>query len=184
MDFSYFGVMFKGVTGWGVLMLALIVFLAIGIYFGWQWWRKKHPKQDTDASFVVAEETVNGVPLEAKAGRFPSMIWTENDGIKWGKIPERIGYIGYNDTSLPHSGASYMVRVDKNGYRAYDPRDDGLSEVSPGKLYRATRVKNTVQTLFTSLTGLWEKINMILMYCSIGGGLLVALVGIDALAKR
>ncbi len=174
----------KGLSLPGLLVAVTIVVAAYIWITVVKTLRKKHPKQGVDANYTVLEETVDGIPQKPKTvGKYSAYIW-EKDSIKYGKIPSPIGKTYFADTSLPHSGICYLVIPDGDGYRKYDPRDEPISDVSPGKLYRAIRVQKKVQNVYTSLTGLWEKINLVLAYCAAAGFFLVALVGIDALAKR
>ncbi len=186
--FDYFGKLFnfQGVTGIGILVLAGLMFVGIGGYFAYRWWAKRVARdiEAEEAETPVTDETNASPPDQPvkKAGKYAAYVWYKNEGLKYQQIPERIGKLYYADTSMPHSGSCYLVVPDGKGYKAYDPRDEQLG-VSPGKLYRATRVQAKVQAVFTSLTGLWEKINQVLAYCGVAAFCFTAIVIADMILK-
>ena len=115
-------------------------------------------------------------------GKYPAMVFTE-EGIKFKKIPERVGNIIQLEPSMPKHGSHYMVVEKEEGrYMAYDPRlAPLLSEETPQRAFNAVNWYREVNSVYANKFGLWDKINALLIGLAIAGFVLVAIIALDKL---
>ncbi len=130
---------------------------------------------------LLRQAAITQVPKPKPVGKYLALAFTE-EGIKFPKIPVRVGNVIQLEPSLPKHGAAYLVVETKDGdYKAYDPRlAPLLSKETPQRAFNATNWYREVNAVYANKFGLWDKINVVL----IAVGLIVAgLVSIVALDK-
>lgn len=166
-DFSkwgnFFGNMFDMITGNKVVLAVIFIVAIIAVAVLIAWWRSRkdripktsranrHQRLQDKAAPVEAKEIkgdisaddVDGDETDGEAGKYPAYICTLDGGFDFDYIPHPCGDVFQADTSMPHSGACYLVKEVKNegkiGYEPYDPRTAPLlSSETPTKAWFAT----------------------------------------------
>lgn len=167
---------------WPIIIPSMLVML-VGMYF-WpriskRFIKPKEPQASQPVSKVEAEREGD----KPKVGIYPAYVWRDGK-IAYEKIPEKLGRVYIAETTMPHPGACYLVIETKGGLKAYDPRDVPLPKKgeSPKDLYRFLHWPE-VSAVYTNISTLWDKINMILPWVAVCGLILVLIVGMDKLAK-
>lgn len=146
---------------------------------------------DLEASGLLSAKEGRAIRLEAMAkatkpiplpGKHPAMVFTQ-DGIKFKKIPERVGNVIQLEPSMPKHGAHYMVvEKEEDQYKAYDPRlAPLLSDETPQRAFNAVTWYRDVNSVYANKFGLWDKINSLLIGLGIGLNFILAIIALDKL---
>ncbi len=184
---------------WGKLPWPIIIPGILVIFAALYFWpkisskmSKGKAKPDIQSEGIVETTVVanpdGSVVAEPKkikpVGKYPAYVWRDESGISWEKIPEKVGRLYTAETTMPHPGSCYFVIERKGELKPYDPRAvllPGKGE-SPRDLFRLLHWPE-VGAVYTNISTLWEKLNMLLAWAAVFGGILVLIVGIDKLAK-
>jgi hypothetical protein len=114
-----------------------------------------------------------------KLPKYNAMVFHWQDGIIFKKIPDKLGEIVTLDQSMPVHG-SFLLAVEKEDDKinSYDPRNESIvAAESPQKAYRAIKW-DVVNRLFAYDFGMWDKINNVLIWVSVAGCFLIAIMAI------
>lgn len=140
-----------------------------------------------DVKRILPELTITPKPPEIPKpipGKYPAMVFTK-EGIKFKRLPEKVGNVFYLEPSMPRHGAHFVVMErQEDKYTAYDPREAPiLSKETPQSCYDATNFYKDVNAFWQEKQGIWDKVNTILIGLIIAGAFLVAIVAIDKVGK-
>jgi hypothetical protein len=143
------------------------------------------------ATVIQQPESVNPEPVQPvqtvpidKPKKYPAMVISP-EGIRFDKIPEKIGNIHFLEPSMPKHGPHFLVLEPATGvYEPFEPRDAPvLSNETPQKAYRAIRWP-IVKEVFKYQTSILQHLNTILVGL-LGVGMIIVLLSIvDKIGKK
>jgi len=136
------------------------------------------PQGAADGQVVQTSAT----PQESaeSAINYNAMVFTDDSGIKFPTIKQKLLTLVFLDPSMPKSGSRFLC-VEKDGQiKGYDPRDSLIaSNDTAQRAWRATHCKEIVRAMFQAPTTPWEKLNQVFMWVFCGGLLFLGVIALS-----
>ena len=136
------------------------------------------PQGSADGQVVQTSAT----PQESaeSAINYNAMVFTDDSGIKFPTIKQKLLTLVFLDPSMPKSGSRFLC-VEKDGQvKGYDPRDSSITSGDTAqRAWRATHCKDIVRAMFQAPTTPWEKLNQVFMWVFCGGLLFLGIIALS-----
>lgn len=160
----------------------IIVIVCIGGYFLFRYAFKKKPKVVEEKSVlpIKSPQSENIIPTTQLPILGYNAMVTTPSGIVFKKIPNKLGYIWTLDQSMPVHGKYLMVTEKEQGkYEVYDPRKIPYNaDETPWLAYSATHWDEEAAGLYPFDHGMWDKLNMLLVWASVACLFIVAMTAL------
>lgn len=167
------------ITAGGIVIALLIIAAIIGVIVFIKWRHSKKdripstsrfmrnsshttiPEEEKQIQDTVDEYLVNIPEEKQEMGMVPAYIITLDGSLDFDYIMEPLGDVFMADTSMPKSGACYLVKETEGGeYEAYDPRTAPLlSDETPIIAWFATHWE-IVREVYSVISPWWKSTSL------------------------